>query len=118
MRGIHRPGVLTRRVVVVDLGTVDEKMLERLLVWKDGLIRESQELDMIVLERKVLVLLGKDSLDFLGVLVNGPAHHSYTEKVCALAVVSSVQIVFVYPVEVHLHQELRQILNLPRALQE
>ena len=113
---VHRACVLTRRVLVIDLGTVDKKMLERFLVRKDGLVRESLEMDSVVLERKVCAFLGQDGLDFLGVFVNRLAHHLYTEIVRALAVVAPVQIVMsVNPVEVHFHQELGQTLDLPLA---
>ena len=65
-------------------------MLERLPVGKDSLVREGQEVDAVVFERKALVPLGQNGLDFLGVLVNGFAHHLYTEVVSALAVVSTI----------------------------
>jgi hypothetical protein len=58
------------------------------------------------------VPFAQDVLNFLGVLVRGPAHHPETQRIFTFAVVSSVESVLtVDPIKVNLYEELRQIRN-------
>lgn len=73
----------------------------------------------VVLEGKVLMLLGEDGLDLLRVLVNRLAHHLDAQVIDPLTVVTAVQLVVArQTVEVDLNKQLGEIGNLPAAKQE